>query len=78
MDYQGRTEVFAHTRIYPSLTLTFYETLDHKSLMFFEDWQEYITEDGTNQSDPTHYYRMRFPKTINVILFTLQNLKKEL
>ena len=59
--YQGRTEVFAHTRIYPSLTLTFYETLDHKSLMFFEDWQEYITEDGTNQSDPTHYYRMKFP-----------------
>ena len=59
--YQGRTEVFAHTRIYPSLTLTFYETLDHKSLMFFEYWQEYITEDGTNQSDPTHYYRMKFP-----------------
>ena len=59
--YQGRTEVFAHTRIYPSLTLTFYETLDHKSLMFFEDWQEYITEDGTDQSDPTHYYRMKFP-----------------
>ena len=59
--YQGRTEVFAHTRIYPSLTLTFYETLDHKSLMFFEGWQEHITADGTNQSDPTHYYRMRFP-----------------
>ena len=59
--YQGRTEVFAHTRIYPSLTLTFYETLDHKSLKFFEGWQEHITADGTNQSDPTHYYRMRFP-----------------
>lgn len=60
--YQGRTEVFAHTRIYPSLTLTFYETLDHKCLMFFEDWQEHITADGTNQSDPTHFYRMRFPE----------------
>ena len=62
--YQGRTEVFAHTRIYPSLTLTFYETLDHKSLMFFEGWQEYITkeEDEYNQSHPAHYYRMRFPE----------------
>ena len=62
--YQGRTEVFAHTRIYPSLTLTFYETLDHKSLMFFESWQEYITkeEDDYNQSHPAHYYRMRFPE----------------
>ena len=62
--YQGRTEVFAHTRIYPSLTLTFYETLDHKSLMFFEQWQEHITEegDGSSESTPTHYYRMRFPE----------------
>ena len=62
--YQGRTEVFAHTRIYPSLTLTFYETLDHKSLMFFEGWQEYITkeEDEYSQSHPAHYYRMRFPE----------------
>lgn len=62
--YQGRTEVFAHTRIYPSLTLTFYETLEHKSLMFFEGWQEYITkeENEYSQSHPAHYYRMRFPE----------------
>jgi len=59
--YQGRTEVFAHTRIYPSLTLTFYETLDHKSLMFFEGWQKHITEEGVGEGDPSHYYRMRFP-----------------
>ena len=59
--FQGRTEVFAHTRIYPSLTLTFYETLDHKSLMFFEDWQEFITEDGMDKSQSAHYYRMKFP-----------------
>ena len=60
--YQGRTEVFAHTRIYPSLTLTFYETLDHKSLKFFEGWQEHITEDGIDQSHSAHYYRMKFPE----------------
>ena len=65
--YQGRTEVFAHTRIYPSLTLTFYETLDHKSLMFFEGWQKHITADdpletGTSESANNYYYRMRFPE----------------
>ena len=59
--FQGRTEVFAHTRIYPSLTLSFYETLDHKTLMFFEGWQKHITEEGVGEGDPTHYYRMRFP-----------------
>ena len=66
--YQGRTEVFAHTRIYPSLTLSFYETLDHKSLMFFEGWQRHITADDiiscpeNAESANNYYYRMRFPE----------------
>lgn len=62
--YQGRNEVFAHTRIYPSLSLTFYETLQHKTLMFFEEWQRWITEDertGVAESSDLYYYRMRFP-----------------
>ena len=29
--------------------------------MFFEDWQEYITEMVLINLDPTHYYRMKFP-----------------
>ena len=60
--FQGRTEVFAHTRIYPSLSLTFYETLDHKTLMFFEEWQRWITQEGSLESRYDHFYRMRFPE----------------
>ena len=61
--FQGRTEVFAHTRIYPSLSLTFYETLDHKTLMFFEEWQRWITDDDpSSESRSDHFYRMRFPE----------------
>ena len=59
--FQGRTEVFAHTRIYPSLSLTFYETLDHKTLMFFEEWQRWMTQEGSLESKTDHFYRMRFP-----------------
>ena len=59
--FQGRTEVFAHTRIYPSLSLTFYETLDHKTLMFFEEWQRWMTQEGSLESRSDHFYRMRFP-----------------
>ena len=53
--FQGRTEVFAHTRIYPSLSLTFYETLDHKTLMFFEEWQRWITQEGSLESRYDHF-----------------------
>ena len=61
--FQGRTEVFAHTRIYPSLSLTFYETLDHKTLMFFEEWQRHITDaNSSTESRYDHFYRMRFPE----------------
>ena len=60
--FQGRTEVFAHTRIYPSLSLTFYETLDHKTLMFFEEWQRWMTQEGSLESRADHFYRMRFPE----------------
>lgn len=60
--FQGRTEVFAHTRIYPSLSLTFYETLDHKTLMFFEEWQRWMTQEGSSESRYDHFYRMRFPE----------------
>lgn len=59
--YQGRTEVFAHTRIYPSLSLSFYETRDHKTLMFFEEWQRFVTEEGSAEASFNHFYRMRFP-----------------
>ena len=60
--FQGRTEVFAHTRIYPSLSLTFYETLDHKTLMFFEEWQRSMTQEGSLESRYDHFYRMKFPE----------------
>ena len=60
--FQGRAEVFAHTRIYPSLSLTFYETLDHKTLMFFEEWQRWMTQEGSLESRSDHFYRMRFPE----------------
>lgn len=60
--YQGRTEVFAHTRIYPSLSLSFYETRDHKTLMFFEEWQRFVTVEGSPEASFDHFYRMRFPE----------------
>ena len=56
--------MYSKPTIDASLSLTFYETLQHKTLMFFEEWQRWITEDertGVAESSDLYYYRMRFP-----------------
>lgn len=59
--FQGINEKFAHTRIYPPVTFSFYETLDYKTIEFFEGWQRYITIQGESQASDNYYYRMRYP-----------------
>lgn len=59
--FQGINERFAHTRIYPSVTFSFYETTDYKTIEFFDAWQRYITVDGDPQASDSYYYRMRYP-----------------
>jgi hypothetical protein len=60
-NFQGINEKFAHTRIYPSVSFSFYETLDYKTIEFFDDWQRFITVDGDAQSSSSYFYRMRYP-----------------
>lgn len=59
--FQGINEKFAHTRIYPSVTFSFYETTDYKTIQFFDAWQRYITVEGDPQAANNYYYRMRYP-----------------
>ena len=61
--FQGINEKFAHTRIYPEVTFSFYETLDYKTIEFFDAWQRFITVDGDGSPEATdnYYYRMRYP-----------------
>lgn len=59
--FQGINERFAHTRIYPSVTFSFYETTDYKTIEFFDSWQRYITVEGDSQASNNYYYRMRYP-----------------
>jgi len=61
--FQGINEKFAHTRIYPAVTFSFYETLDYKTIEFFDAWQRYVTVDGdgASQASDNYYYRMRYP-----------------
>lgn len=60
--YQQVTQRYAHSRIYPTVSLTFYEDRSYKMITFFEDWQNYMTVTGTSSVNAQNYfYRMRYP-----------------
>jgi hypothetical protein len=60
--YQQVTQKYAHSRIYPTVSLTFYEDRSYKMITFFEDWQNYMTVTGTSSVNAQNYfYRMRYP-----------------
>ena len=60
--YQQVYQKFAHSRIYPSISLTFYEDRSYKMITFFEDWQNHMTVTGSSSVNAQNYfYRMRYP-----------------
>jgi len=60
--YQQVYQKFAHSRIYPSVSLTFYEDKSYRMITFFEDWQNHMTVTGSSSVNAQNYfYRMRYP-----------------
>ena len=60
--YQQVSQKYAHSRIYPTISLTFYEDRSYKMITFFEDWQNHMTVTGTSSVNSSNYfYRMRYP-----------------
>jgi hypothetical protein len=60
--YQQVTQKYAHSRIYPTISLTFYEDRSYQMITFFEDWQNHMTVTGTSSVNSSNYfYRMRYP-----------------
>lgn len=62
--YQGITNTFATSRLYPEIDVTFYVDAGHNTLALLNGWLEYITP-TQNVAEGNRFKKVRYPKGIN-------------
>lgn len=76
--YMGRTEKFAHTRLYSDASFTFTVDNEYKVLSFFNFWQEFIENgSGEERQKKAFYSRMQYPVEYKASTMRLQKFDKD-